>query len=199
MKILRALALLLLILLIALVLACTPGPNNGSVALQSAATPRSTANPATTSDDGTRTAVVTATKANVRDQPSRKGAVLKEVRKSDHLILIKPGSSGPWYNVRERQSGTAGWIHGDAIEFEQPNIQATASEQPVEPLSPSSPSVPNTSGRSYINVDGTRVPSPVFTRRRPSGATARCGDGSYSFSQHSRGTCSHHGGVAEWL
>lgn len=33
----------------------------------------------------------------------------------------------------------------------------------------------------------------------PIGATARCRDGSYSFSQHHQGTCSYHGGVAEWL
>jgi Protein of unknown function (DUF3761) len=33
----------------------------------------------------------------------------------------------------------------------------------------------------------------------PPGATARCRDGTLSFSQHRRGTCSHHGGVAEWL
>jgi Protein of unknown function (DUF3761) len=33
----------------------------------------------------------------------------------------------------------------------------------------------------------------------PQGATARCRDGSYSYSQHHSGTCSHHGGVAVWL
>jgi|ERR1035437_48786 hypothetical protein len=33
----------------------------------------------------------------------------------------------------------------------------------------------------------------------PPGATARCNDGTYSYSQHHQGTCSHHGGVAEWL
>ena len=33
----------------------------------------------------------------------------------------------------------------------------------------------------------------------PPGATALCRDGSYSFSQHRSGTCSHHGGVATWL
>jgi hypothetical protein len=33
----------------------------------------------------------------------------------------------------------------------------------------------------------------------PAGATARCRDGTYSFSQHHSGTCSHHGGVAAWL
>ena len=33
----------------------------------------------------------------------------------------------------------------------------------------------------------------------PPGATARCRDGTYSFSHHRSGTCSHHGGVALWL
>jgi hypothetical protein len=33
----------------------------------------------------------------------------------------------------------------------------------------------------------------------PPGATAICRDGTYSFSQHRSGTCSHHGGVARWL
>ncbi|MGI5531303.1 DUF3761 domain-containing protein [Streptomyces syringium] len=32
-----------------------------------------------------------------------------------------------------------------------------------------------------------------------SGASALCNDGSYSYSAHRRGTCSHHGGVAQWL
>src|SRR5262249_26351548 len=31
----------------------------------------------------------------------------------------------------------------------------------------------------------------------PMGATAKCRDGTYSFSQSRRGTCSHHGGVAK--
>jgi hypothetical protein len=34
---------------------------------------------------------------------------------------------------------------------------------------------------------------------RPPGATALCRDGTYSFSQTHSGTCSHHGGVAQWL
>jgi Protein of unknown function (DUF3761) len=32
-----------------------------------------------------------------------------------------------------------------------------------------------------------------------SGPTAQCRDGSYSYSQHRSGTCSHHGGVARWI
>ncbi len=33
----------------------------------------------------------------------------------------------------------------------------------------------------------------------PSGATAQCADGTYSYSQHRSGTCSRHGGVARWI
>lgn len=57
----------------------------------------------------------------------------------------------------------------------------------------------NASSDYYTNVDGQRVRRPVFSKSAPSGATARCRDGSYSFSRHRRGTCSHHGGVAQWL
>ena len=39
----------------------------------------------------------------------------------------------------------------------------------------------------------------AFAGSAPAGATARCRDGTYSFSQHRSGTCSHHGGVAVWL
>jgi len=47
----------------------------------------------------------------------------------------------------------------------------------------------------YTNVSGHRIHSPVFSGNRPAGATAHCADGSWSFSEHARGTCSHHGGV----
>lgn len=50
----------------------------------------------------------------------------------------------------------------------------------------------------YTNVDGNRVHRPVFNNVRPSGATAQCADGSWSFSLHRNGKCSHHGGVADW-
>ncbi len=56
-------------------------------------------------------------------------------------------------------------------------------------------------GRGYTNSQGNRVRSPTRTpdNQPPAGATAQCRDGTYSFSQSRRGTCSHHGGVAKWL
>jgi hypothetical protein len=48
----------------------------------------------------------------------------------------------------------------------------------------------------YRNSSGhcVRRPSPD-----PTGATALCYDGTYSYSEHASGTCSHHGGVARWI
>jgi hypothetical protein len=53
-------------------------------------------------------------------------------------------------------------------------------------------------GDTYANVDGHQVRRPVHASHAPPGATARCRDGTWSFSEHHRGTCSHHGGVAVW-
>lgn len=53
--------------------------------------------------------------------------------------------------------------------------------------------------RYYTATSGDRVYRPVRARTAPSAATARCYDGSYSFSESRGGTCSHHGGVAEWF
>jgi hypothetical protein len=43
------------------------------------------------------------------------------------------------------------------------------------------------------------LPAAAVADGAPPGATARCSDGTYSFSEHHQGTCSHHRGVAEWL
>jgi hypothetical protein len=52
---------------------------------------------------------------------------------------------------------------------------------------------------SYVNSRGHCVPRPRRANQRPAGATAQCRDGTYSFSESRRGTCSHHGGVRLWL
>ena len=52
---------------------------------------------------------------------------------------------------------------------------------------------------TYINTNGSTVCRPYESNTTPTGATAKCVDGTYSFSQHRSGTCSHHGGVSQWL
>ena len=58
-----------------------------------------------------------------------------------------------------------------------------------------------TNNNYYTNSAGNRTHSPAYAEDNaiPNGASARCGDGTYSFSQSRRGTCSHHGGVSEWI
>jgi hypothetical protein len=54
---------------------------------------------------------------------------------------------------------------------------------------------------TYQNRSGETVHAPAHSKsgRVPEGATARCRDGTYSFSRHRSGTCSGHHGVAAWL
>lgn len=139
-------------------------------------------------------AIVTAQKANLRETPF--GAVIRTVNNGDLLTLLDATPSGPWYRVRDNKSESQGWIHGNTIALLQTTESSSASK--IASQRPRLVS-PRGSGRSYVNVDGVRVPSPVFSETKPAGTTARCRDGSYSFSQHRRGTCSHHGGVAEWF
>ena len=49
----------------------------------------------------------------------------------------------------------------------------------------------------YVNSYGHLVHSPSCGEEHRK-RTAECDDGSVSFSEHHRGTCSHHGGVAHW-
>ena len=73
------------------------------------------------------------------------------------------------------------------VKEEQPQSVKTTAPQPREQ--------PN----YYTNSAGNKVQSPTKYNSAPAGASALCRDGTYSFSQSRRGTCSHHGGVAEWL
>lgn len=95
----------------------------------------------------------------------------------------------------------------------QITIQPTATPTPKPTITPLPTLTPTTTpiptdqstGLSndtyYTNVDGNEVHSPAYSTDNsvPAGATAQCSDGTYSFSQHRSGTCSHHGGVAQWL
>ena len=51
-----------------------------------------------------------------------------------------------------------------------------------------------------VTVTSTLEPSyPNPNTKTPTGATAICNDGTYSYSQTRSGTCSYHGGVYQWL
>ncbi|WP_354442220.1 DUF3761 domain-containing protein [Methylobacterium sp. 1973] len=49
---------------------------------------------------------------------------------------------------------------------------------------------------TYQNIDGCAVPRPqAASCPPPRDAVYRCSDGDWSYAQHRRGACSHHGGV----
>jgi Protein of unknown function (DUF3761) len=71
---------------------------------------------------------------------------------------------------------------------------------PPPTTQPAQPAPSNCPNGTYVNSAGNTVCSPSQSSGgAPAGATARCGDGTYSFSQSRSGTCSSHGGVAQWL
>lgn len=83
----------------------------------------------------------------------------------------------------------------------QPKTSPTPTTQATNKTDPPATTSGTCATDYYRNSNGVCVHRPVKTQDTsvPNGATAQCRDGSYSFSQHRRGTCSHHGGVAKWL
>jgi hypothetical protein len=91
----------------------------------------------------------------------------------------------------------------DGQQTDKKLINTTVDVQPINQVTslgtyvaPPAPSCPN---GTYVNSAGNTVCSPYSSPSAPPGATAQCVDGTYSFSQSRSGTCSHHGGVAQWL
>lgn len=163
---------------------------------------------AASKNNSTGLAVVKSASANLRELPNASSSVREEVRQGDALVLVSRSPVGPWYKVRHSETGAEGWIHGNGIVITNAahDVNADAPRQEEQETSPrAEKGAPKAGGggtstdRYYRNIDGNLVRSPTFSNKAPEGATARCGDGSYSFSRHRRGTCSHHGGVAGWL
>ncbi|EOD67853.1 DUF3761 domain-containing protein [Amycolatopsis vancoresmycina] len=76
-----------------------------------------------------------------------------------------------------------------------PKTTAPKSKAP-RTTTPAAPAPTGCAADYYRNSDGNCVHRPGDN---PSGATAVCKDGTYSYSQHRSGTCSGHGGVRSWL
>jgi uncharacterized protein YraI len=94
-----------------------------------------------------------------------------------------------WCEVRFQ--GRSGYAARRYLSESRPTLRST---RPVR-----SSSGCGDGGGGYVNSRGKWVPSPCRSSSPPAGATAQCRDGTYSFSQSRRGTCSRHGGVARWL
>lgn len=83
--------------------------------------------------------------------------------------------------------------------YVQPYVRSSPTPAPKLVPTPSAANLYAPSKNTYyINSTGNKVLSPVFAPAIPLGASAKCRDSSYSFSQHRSGTCSGHGGVSQW-
>lgn len=126
-------------------------------------------------------------------------------------------SSGPQSSTQVSSSSAAQLPGPTPLATAPPVVAApTPAASPAAPPPPSPVSAPrivevappsaesaqesgSCDGEYYRNSDGKCVHRPQLAAAAPAGATARCSDGAYSFSQHRQGTCSGHGGVAQWL
>jgi Protein of unknown function (DUF3761) len=74
---------------------------------------------------------------------------------------------------------------------------APAAAPAAAAAAPASTQTPATAAKS--STASKSAPTAEAGNSDPTGATAKCKDGTYSKSKHHSGTCSSHGGVAEWL
>jgi len=121
-------------------------------------------------------------------------------------VALDAGSG--WYSVHATTHGrykTTSWTAGEGQEY----VIQNGTVATYAPNSAPNPYLVGDNGSGYnvgpgdvpgyYNSQGNWVPSPSSDPNlSPSGATALCGDGTYSYSQTASGTCSWHGGVAEW-
>jgi hypothetical protein len=124
---------------------------------------------------------------NLRAQPSTSAHVLKHLGYRQAVTKLGAPQDG-WVHVRT-SGGVVGYVSSGFVTLAVPPVRVATHYYTTGPAS----------GRHYRNVDGNLVHSPMHASRAPAGASAICNDGTYSFSQHHRGTCSYHGGVRNWL
>ena len=124
----------------------------------------------------------TTTDLNLRVDASSTSRVILTIPQGTQVYL-QEDCNCVWVFVT--YNGYCGYVNAQYLTRSVPANTTTAVAQ--EPI------------RHYTNSYGNMVQSPTRYNKAPAGATALCRDGSYSFSQSRRGTCSHHGGVAKWL
>ena len=100
-----------------------------------------------------------------------------------------------------KKSQAGGAAESDAAAVDDENDDEESSSAAPSRQRPPAPTADGGSSDDYYtNSRGVLVHRPMPSESGPpEGATAQCADGTYSFSQSRRGTCSHHGGVSRWL
>jgi hypothetical protein len=141
---------------------------------------------------------------NLRSGPGTLYPVVGAASIGDVLSVIGANQEGDWLQVTNDEGMTC-WVSGNPkyvqVLDEASLLNVPVVEVPPPPTSTSAPSlVPSSTPEIVIPPTATAVQLPAPSG--PSicqGATAICGDGTCSYSAHRQGTCSHHGGVSQWL
>lgn len=133
---------------------------------------------------------VTSGNVNFRTSPEISSSKIGVIPKGSLVSLVK--------DTIEYSNWTKVCFNGDVGYVSSSFLSTIPSQTKSYTYTKSAPS--NNGGiKYYTNCDGKKVQTPTHYKSAPAGATAICRDGTYSFSQHRRGTCSHHGGVSVWL
>ena len=143
-----------------------------------------------------QTTFVTTANLNMRSLPCTCAQVTKTIPKGATVYVLNYEDNS-W--ARVTYNGHTNYVSRKYIK-EAPSTRSSYKTSKSSYKSSSSGyNTSNSTVQHYTNTYGNRVQSPTYYRTAPAGATALCRDGTYSFSQSRRGTCSHHGGVAKWL
>jgi hypothetical protein len=99
------------------------------------------------------------------------------------------------------KDGTASATSGRGACSGHGGVQKAAKPKPTTSTTApeSTPSPATTPAASAKPSASKSAPTAAAGNTDPTGATAKCKDGTYSKAKNHRGACSHHGGVAEWL
>lgn len=128
----------------------------------------------------------------------------------DHLISLELGGSNDISNLwPENSKITDGSLTKDKFEnylhkqvcaggmtIQEAQIEIATDWSQYYKNTLAKPVVPKSKNTANPKLN-TTTPSPKINTA-PSGATAKCVDGTYSYSKSRSGTCSHHGGVSVW-
>jgi hypothetical protein len=133
--------------------------------------------------------------------------VLSVVKDDEPSTCTAPATEARPTTTAPATGPTIAGIPAPTTAIPAPATTAAAQEPPDTPPIPTTEgpappppaATPTCANGAYVNAEGNTVCRPQSGPAAPPDATARCKDGSWSSSQNRRGTCSSHGGVAEWL
>lgn len=132
---------------------------------------------------------------NLREGPSTEFSIISVIPKGT-IVSINEDCDCKWILIE--YNGMIGYISSKYLSSTPQYINVPSLQKKHISRSAEYDNSSNKNIKYYINSRGNKVQSPTYYSSKPAGATALCRDGTYSFSQSRRGTCSHHGGVAQW-